>query len=58
LESPCVNICLLDADTGTCVGCGRTLQEIADWASMSDQERRAVMRAIPARMQLLEETKG
>ena len=29
LETPCVNICLLDNETGLCVGCGRTLAEIA-----------------------------
>ena len=28
---------------GLCRGCGRTLEEIGDWFSMSDEERRAVM---------------
>jgi predicted Fe-S protein YdhL (DUF1289 family) len=51
LETPCVNICLLDPATGTCLGCGRTLAEIASWAAMSDAERRAVMAALPARME-------
>jgi predicted Fe-S protein YdhL (DUF1289 family) len=58
LETPCVNICLLDQETGTCVGCGRTLSEIAHWAAMSDAERRAIMAALPARMASLEQTKG
>jgi uncharacterized protein len=58
LESPCNNICLLDAETDTCIGCGRTIQEIAGWAAMSEQERRAIMRELPARMQQLEEAKG
>ena len=58
LETPCVNICLLDSETGLCVGCGRTLAEIAGWAGMSDAERRAVMAALPMRMQRLEEAKG
>ena len=50
--------CLLDPATGACLGCGRTLTEIASWASMSDAERRAVMAALPARMERLEEAKG
>jgi predicted Fe-S protein YdhL (DUF1289 family) len=49
---------LLDQDTGTCLGCGRTLSEIAQWAAMSDSERRAIMAALPARMANLERAKG
>jgi predicted Fe-S protein YdhL (DUF1289 family) len=58
VETPCVNICLLDPATGACLGCGRTLAEIAGWASMSDAERRAVMAALPARMEHPEKAKG
>jgi predicted Fe-S protein YdhL (DUF1289 family) len=58
LETPCINVCLLDEETGTCVGCGRTLAEIAAWATMSDAERRAVMAALPERMNRLEQAKG
>jgi len=57
LESPCVNICLLDEKTGLCLGCGRTMQEIASWASMSDVERRAIMRELPRRRRRVEEAK-
>jgi uncharacterized protein len=58
LETPCINICLLDEETGACVGCGRTLTEIAQWAAMNDAERRAVMVALPGRMARLEQAKG
>jgi predicted Fe-S protein YdhL (DUF1289 family) len=58
LETPCVNTCLLDAETGLCVGCGRTIDEIARWATMSDQERRAIMTALPERMQRSKRAKG
>src|SRR5262245_56171531 len=50
VETPCVNLCLLDPATGTCLGCRRPLAEIASWASMSDAERRAVMGAVAARL--------
>lgn len=58
LETPCINICLLDDASRTCVGCGRTLAEIAAWATMSDAERRAIMAALPARKNQLEQAKG
>jgi predicted Fe-S protein YdhL (DUF1289 family) len=58
VETPCVNICLLDADTGLCVGCDRTIEEIARWATMSEVERRPIMAMLPARMERLEEAKG
>ncbi len=43
IESPCVNICTLDAHTGLCLGCGRTLDEIARWTAMTAAERASVM---------------
>jgi hypothetical protein len=58
LQTPCVNICLLDSETGLCVGCGRTIAEIAGWAAMSDAERSRIMAELPARKEQLEEAKG
>ena len=29
VASPCINICVIDAVSGLCAGCGRTLAEIA-----------------------------
>lgn len=43
VESPCIKICTYDPDSGLCRGCGRTLEEIGAWFSMTDAERRAVM---------------
>lgn len=50
IESPCVNICTLDARSGLCLGCGRTIDEIAQWGGMSAAERDRVMRELPARL--------
>jgi predicted Fe-S protein YdhL (DUF1289 family) len=33
----------MDVGSGLCIGCGRTLDEIAGWADMSAEERRAIM---------------
>jgi len=49
VPSPCVSICRIDAASGLCDGCLRTLDEIACWGSMNDDARRTVCRAIDAR---------
>ncbi|MEO5373108.1 MAG: DUF1289 domain-containing protein [Alphaproteobacteria bacterium] len=43
LETPCTGVCRLDDGTGWCVGCFRTIDEIAHWSSKSLEERRAVL---------------
>ncbi len=43
IESPCTNVCQIDRKTGLCLGCGRTLDEIATWATLSADERCAIM---------------
>jgi predicted Fe-S protein YdhL (DUF1289 family) len=48
--SPCVKICVIDGPSGLCAGCGRSLNEIGRWLSYSDAERRAIMKALPARL--------
>lgn len=48
VESPCVKICVIETD-GLCVGCARTLEEIAGWSQMTPLERRSVMAALPGR---------
>ena len=41
--SPCIGVCQLDGKTQRCVGCGRTIDEIASWSSLSEAERREIM---------------
>src|SRR5690606_25050961 len=42
IASPCVGVCTLDA-RGCCIGCLRTLDEIAAWGSLDETERRRLM---------------
>lgn len=49
IDSPCVKICAIDPASGLCGGCGRTLDEIARWAIMSDRERETIMHELPQR---------
>ena len=41
---------MLDAASGFCLGCGRTLAEIAGWVSLSYSERLVIMDLLPARL--------
>jgi predicted Fe-S protein YdhL (DUF1289 family) len=50
IRSPCIRLCTLDPETSTCLGCGRTLAEIAGWTRYSEAERDAIMAALPARL--------
>lgn len=49
VPSPCISVCRMDAHTGLCEGCFRTIDEIARWSALPDAERRAVWRAIAVR---------
>lgn len=55
-DSPCINICQIDRKSGLCLGCYRTLDEIAMWSSLKDKDRRAIMDELDARRSTLPET--
>jgi uncharacterized protein len=50
-ETPCIAVCMIDPSTSLCLGCGRTLPEIARWPRMEAAERLALMEGLPARME-------
>ncbi len=50
IKSPCTKVCAVDGQTGYCLGCGRTLAEIGQWASLTDQGRDAVLALLPDRI--------
>lgn len=50
ISSPCVKVCAVDGRSGQCVGCGRTLGEIAAWRGLDEARRREIMAELPARM--------
>ena len=49
-ETPCIAVCMIDPRTSLCLGCGRTLPEIARWHRMDSAERLAVMAELALRM--------
>jgi predicted Fe-S protein YdhL (DUF1289 family) len=60
MDSPCINICVLDHVSGLCSGCGRTVAEIAAWSSITTSQRRAIMKTLADRLKLMagEATEG
>lgn len=49
VPSPCVSVCVVDPAGGYCLGCYRTLDEIAAWINFDAPERLAVWDAIAVR---------
>jgi len=41
VSSPCVRIC--NVEDGVCSACGRTVEQIAAWGSMTEEERKQAM---------------
>jgi predicted Fe-S protein YdhL (DUF1289 family) len=50
IESPCNKVCAVDPISAHCVGCGRTLAEIAGWIRFSADERARIMAELPRRL--------
>lgn len=53
VPSPCNAVCRVDADSGWCEGCLRTLDEIGAWGALDDAGRRRIWRALGGRAEAL-----
>jgi hypothetical protein len=53
IATPCVKVCMVDPGSGFCLGCGRTLPEIAQWTRFTPQAREAIMDGLGARLDAL-----
>ena len=49
VPSPCIDVCRINAASGLCEGCQRTLDEIASWSQLGDDDKRAVWQRIALR---------
>ncbi|WP_395688010.1 DUF1289 domain-containing protein [Caenimonas koreensis] len=50
VPSPCLSVCRMDPATDFCEGCMRTIDEIAAWGRMGDDEKRSVWKLIGIRL--------
>ena len=44
--TPCVQVCRIDVELRVCSGCGRTIDEIREWTSYTEEERMAIMKRL------------
>ena len=51
IKTPCVKVCVIDGESGLCMGCYRRLNEVAGWAKLSDAERETIMGELKSRPQ-------
>jgi predicted Fe-S protein YdhL (DUF1289 family) len=49
IRTPCIQVCIVDGESGLCLGCYRTLAEVARWGQLGEAQRDAIMDELPAR---------
>ena len=49
ITSPCINICKMDASSGLCQGCFRTIDEITVWSRLDDAGRQHILADVARR---------
>jgi uncharacterized protein len=58
VDSPCVKLCVIHPEERLCVGCLRTIEEIAGWSRLTPAARAEIMADLPARTPRLARRRG
>ncbi|WP_111538217.1 DUF1289 domain-containing protein [Palleronia aestuarii] len=58
VESPCIKICVVHPEERLCIGCLRSLDEIARWSSLSSSERKRILVELPSRAPRIARRRG
>lgn len=58
IASPCNQLCEIDAASSYCIGCGRTLDEIAEWGRANPERQRKILVGLADRLAQLGLTEG
>lgn len=53
IKTPCIKVCVVDGESGLCMGCYRKLNEVAAWGRLSADERDAILAELPERRSLI-----
>jgi predicted Fe-S protein YdhL (DUF1289 family) len=53
IATPCIRTCVVHPTQALCIGCGRSLDEIARWIDLDDTERARIMAQLPARLEAI-----
>lgn len=54
VESPCIKVCYMDEALNVCIGCWRTLDEIARWGMANDEEKKKIVKETETRKETLQ----
>jgi predicted Fe-S protein YdhL (DUF1289 family) len=57
ITTPCTKVCYIDDASGLCLGCFRTMTEIAAWAGLGELRRAELMAELPGRRALIDPAK-
>ena len=49
IATPCIKVCIVDGESGLCLGCFRNLPEIAGWAKLTEERRAEIMGELASR---------
>ena len=49
IPSPCIQVCQIDDDTGCCIGCYRSIDEVREWPIMTAEEKQGTLARIAKR---------
>ena len=48
IDSPCIDICTIDRDSGECIGCGRTVEDVRNWANFDNLKKKQILENLNA----------
>jgi hypothetical protein len=48
IDSPCIDICTIDRDSGERIGCGRTVEEVRKWANFYNLKKKQILENLNA----------
>ena len=58
VESPCIKICVIHAESRLCTGCLRSIDEIGAWSRMTPEARSSVMAELQNRAGQITKRRG
>ena len=53
IKTPCTRVCVVHPGARLCIGCGRSLDEIARWIELTDDARTGIMAQLAVRLAAL-----
>ena len=53
IQTPCIKVCIVDGESGLCMGCYRKLSEVAAWGRFTDVERETIMADLADRRRMI-----